>query len=383
MTTTRPDKGAPDQGAPDQTSAQGNPGPHTAAAPEAERTPLVERPRRVAVVFNPSSGGPLGRGPIKRLRSRLLRPADRAEERRQQIRAALEHADVEVAWYETTKADPGAGMAAAAAREGADLVIACGGDGTAMACATALAGGAVPLAVLPFGTGNLLALNFDIPVDLDDALEIALTCRRRRIDVGTLNDDRFALMAGMGFDAAMLRDTDPQLKSKLGPLAYVLSAVRNLRRPRRRYQLRFDGQEPVTKRGQGVLIGNVGRLQGGLPALPDAVPDDGLLDVAVLKTHTLADWATLAGWAVGAAVGRAGSRLPPRRPRLGRRSHTVVETFRASHIEITCERAQPVQVDGDLRRSSRSLVIDVQPCALTLAVPTHHAEGTAPARRDA
>jgi diacylglycerol kinase (ATP) len=159
---------------------------------------------------------------------------------------------------------------------------------------TALAGSQVPLAVLPLGTGNLVATNFDIPNDLDQALEIALECRRRRIDLGSIGDGRFVVAAGMGVDAAMLRNASHTLKARIGPLAYVWSALRNLRRPRASYRLRLDGGEELTRRAQGVLVANLGKIQGGLPILPDAVPDDGQFDIAVLKTRTVGDWVGVA-----------------------------------------------------------------------------------------
>jgi diacylglycerol kinase family enzyme len=95
------------------------------------------------------------------------------------------------------------------------MVVATGGDGTVMACATALAGSEVPLAVLPLGTGNLVATNLDIPTDLDRAL----ACRRRRIDLGSVGDGRLVIAAGMGFDAAMLGDANHTLKARIGPFA--------------------------------------------------------------------------------------------------------------------------------------------------------------------
>jgi YegS/Rv2252/BmrU family lipid kinase len=305
------------------------------------------RPAKVAVVFNPVGGG------------------DTANERREQIRKALAEAGVEFDWLETTPEDTGCGQARQAVADGAELVIACGGDGTVMACATALAGGEVPLGVLPLGTGNLVAANFDIPTDLDEALEIALVCRRRRIDVGAFDDDRFVIMAGMGIDAAMLRDTDPKLKRWIGPLAYVVGAARNLRRPRYGYTLRLDGGAPITRAGQGVLVGNLGKLQGGLPALPDAVPDDGLFDIAVIRTRNLADWA--------AVVGRALLRRRQPRP--------LVETFRARTVELHCERPQPVERDGDPVDPRQDVTLEIVPRALTLAVPAHQVEGSAPVRQ--
>jgi YegS/Rv2252/BmrU family lipid kinase len=291
----------------------------------------------VAVVFNPATGG-----------------GDDSEDRRRGTREALEGAGLEVLWLDTTKEDPGQGQTAKAVAEGVDLVVAQGGDGTVMACVTGLAGTEVPLAVLPGGTGNLLATNFDIPADLEDAVEVALDGDRVRLDVAALDDDRFVVMGGVGFDAAMLRDADPKLKEHLGAVAYVLSGFRNLRRRATRFRLRLDDRPPMERTAQGVLVGNLGRLQGGLPVMPDARPDDGLLDVAVLQTRTVLDWLALA------------VRVLLRR----RRKDPQLELFTARRVEIDCDRPQPVERDGDPLDAPRDhVVIEVVPGALTLCVP--------------
>jgi len=294
------------------------------------------RPRRVAVVFNPATGGGDGEG------------------RRRDTQAALEGAGLDVLWLETTPEDPGQGQTAKAVAEGVELVMAQGGDGTVMACVTGLAGTEVPLAVLPGGTGNLLATNFDVPADLEGAVEVALDGDRVRLDVAAMDDDRFVVMGGVGFDAAMLRDADPRLKEHLGAVAYVLSGFKHLRRRATRFRLGLDDRPAVERTGQGVLVGNLGRLQGGLPVMPDARPDDGLLDVAVLQTRTLLDWLTLA------------VRVLLRRPR----KDPQLELFQARRVEISCDRPQPVERDGDpLEQPRDHLVIEVVPGALTLCVP--------------
>lgn len=289
-------------------------------------------PSRVAVVFNPTSG---------------TEPAV--------VRKALAAVGLtDLAWLETTTDDPGAGVTGRAIAEGAALVIAAGGDGTVMACVTAVAGTDVPLAVLPVGTGNLLARNFDIPLELAAAARVAAAGTRRRVDVGAVDDERFAVMAGMGFDAAMLRDAPPALKDRLGWPAYIVSGLRNVRRgPMIRFDLRLDDGPPVRRRGRGVLVGNVGRLQGGLPVLPDARGDDGLLDVAVLAPRRLRDWAGLAG--------RIVLRRQPRPDQL--------ETWRAARVEVRASRALPVQLDGDVRPSTDRLIVQAQPAALALCIP--------------
>jgi YegS/Rv2252/BmrU family lipid kinase len=304
------------------------------AAGQTRRAPATP-PRRVAVVFNPATGG--GEG----------------AERRRDTERALAGAGLEVLWLETTREDPGQGVTRHAVAEGVDLIMAQGGDGTVMACVTGLADSDVPLAVLPGGTGNLLAANFDIPADLDGAVEVALHGERRRLDVAAMGEDRFVVMGGIGFDAAMLADADPRLKERLGAVAYVISGLGQVRRRPARFELRLDGGEPFTRMGQGVLVGNLGRLQGGLPVMPDARPDDGLLDVAVLRTRTLPDWVRLA------------VRVLLRR----RRKDPELEVFRARRVEVRCDRPQPVERDGDPAGDADRVVVEVVPAALTLCVP--------------
>jgi YegS/Rv2252/BmrU family lipid kinase len=291
---------------------------------------------RVAVVFNPATGGGDSSG------------------RKRDTQQALEGAGLDVLWLETTPEDPGQGLTAKAVADGVDLVMAQGGDGTVMACVTGLAGTDVPLAVLPGGTGNLLATNFDIPADLEGAVEVALHGDRVRLDVAAMDDDRFVVMGGIGFDAAMLRDADPKLKEHVGAVAYVVSGFRHLRRRVTRFRLRLDDRPPLERTGQGILIGNLGRLQGGLPVMPDARPDDGLLDVGVLQTRTVLDWLALA------------ARVLLRR----RRKDPQLELFQARRVEVSCDRPQPVERDGDPLDTPRDhVVVEVVPAALTLCVP--------------
>jgi diacylglycerol kinase family enzyme len=179
--------------------------------------------RRVAVVFNPVNAG------------------EEAPRRKRELLEALAAAGVEAVLEETTADDPGEGATRRALAQDADLVLAAGGDGTVTACVTSLAGSGVPLAVLPSGTGNLLAVNLDLPGDLEGALEVALHGERRRIDVGAIGDDRFVVMSGIGFDAAMLRGADPALKARIGALAYVLSGLRQLGRRPTEFRIRLDG----------------------------------------------------------------------------------------------------------------------------------------------
>ena len=255
-------------------------------------------------------------------------------------------------WYETTVEDAGRGQATEAVENGAELVFACGGDGTVMAVLTALAGTDVAMAVLPAGTGNLLAANLGLATDAATGVEVALEGGRKRIDVGVVGDQCFAVMAGMGFDAQMLEGTSDTAKKHIGWLAYVGGALKYLRNRPMRVRIVLDGGAPMPRRPRTVIVGNVGRLQGGVRLLSEASPEDGKLDVAILSPRTLGHWASL-GWAV--------LRRHERIPRM--------ETYTAERVEIYSNHVQPRQLDGDLIDPGKSLKVHVRPRALLLCVP--------------
>ncbi|MER7460684.1 diacylglycerol kinase family protein [Micromonospora sp. NPDC126480] len=255
-------------------------------------------------------------------------------------------------WFETTVDDPGRGQTEEAVKAGVDVLFACGGDGTVMSCVSGLVGTEVALAVLPQGTGNLLAANLGLSNDLAAGLEVAVERGRRLLDVGQVEEHYFTVMAGMGFDAQMLADTSETTKRRIGWPAYVMGAARHLRDRPMRVAIRIDDQQPVRRRARSVLVANVGRLQGGVRLLTDAEPDDGYLDVAVLTPRTLRHWIEL-GWAV--------LRRRERVPRM--------EVFRGRRVEITSDRPQPRELDGDLIEPGRTLKAEIRRRALWLCVP--------------
>jgi YegS/Rv2252/BmrU family lipid kinase len=257
-------------------------------------------------------------------------------------------------WLETTEEDPGVGMCKQAVDEGCAVIFACGGDGTVMAGATALAGIDVPMAILPLGTGNLLARNLGLPLDDEAAaLRIGVHGATRQIDVGAVEGKRFVVMAGLGFDAAIMRDAPERLKKTVGWPAYVVSGVKHIRGRRISVTITIDDEEPFERRVRTVLVGNVGRLQGGLLLLPNARPDDGVFDIAVLAPRNAMDWARVTGRVVRRKD------VPDQR----------MERFRGTHIVIETTRAQPRQLDGDLIEDGQTMDIQVEAGALAVRVP--------------
>ena len=275
------------------------------------------------------------------------------EGRREAVEAALAEAGwPSPVWIETTVDDPGAGQARQAVADGARVVFACGGDGTVRSCIEGLADTDAALAVLPAGTGNLLATNLGIPDDPRAGVQLATEEGRRRLDVGMVDGQAFAVMAGMGFDAALLDDASTTLKAKFGPVAYVFSALKHLRDRRMRVAVYVDDRPPVRRRARSVLVGNVGRLQGGVTLLADAEPDNGQMDVAILNPHRLGHWVELA-WGIFRK----------------KRDVAHMDVLRGSRIRIVCDREQPRQLDGDVIDPGKSLVVTVRPGALELCVP--------------
>jgi diacylglycerol kinase family enzyme len=278
---------------------------------------------------------------------------DDAGEHRDTIRAAMSAAGwADPLWLETTAGEPGQRQARQAVAAGVDLVLVSGGDGTVMACAEGLAGSGVPLSVIAVGTGNLLARNLSLPMDLDGALAVALTGTDRELDVGTANGTPFVVMAGLGIDAKMLDSASEPLKKRLGWAAYAVSLLRHLRDRPMRVSLVADGGPARRLRASGVIVGNVGFLQGGMPLLPDALPDDGKLDAVVLTAGGWASWLVVAGHVL------TRRRSPGRVTRI---------TFRELHLSLDTE--QPWELDGEVMGRTRELTVGLHPGKLLLRVP--------------
>ncbi len=254
---------------------------------------------------------------------------------------------------ETAREDSGVSAATAAAALGADLVIACGGDGTVRACADGLATTGVPLGIVPAGTGNLLCRNLGIPLDLGDAVTVALAGVNRVIDLGRVNEQRFAVMAGIGFDAAMVAGASERLKQRVGWPAYFVAGIRHLLGDIMKVTMSLDDEAPFHRRARLVVIGNVGRIQGGIPLLPDATPDDGQLDVVVLAPRGLVDWT------------RVAVNILTRR----RRANARIERFRAKKVSIKTERPHPRQLDGETISVGTTFDAEIEPAALIVRVP--------------
>jgi len=273
---------------------------------------------------------------------------------RKSVRQVMDdHGWDEPLWLETTPEDPGRGQAESAVSAGVDLVLACGGDGTVTACAEGIAGTGVPLAIIPMGTGNLLARNIGLPMDMDEALAVALGRVQQPIDAGRVNGTLFVVMAGLGLDAQMLSGTSEPLKKRLGWLAYAISAARHLGDRPIRVTVSADGGRRRRMRASALIVGNVGWLRGGLPLLPDARPDDGRLDAVVLTAAGLTGWLAVAADIL-----------------LRRTANGGTHRIQFSELQLTLDSEQPWELDGEVVGSTRRLTVVAEPGALLLRVPS-------------
>ena len=301
------------------------------------------------------------------------------------VRAFADAALPDPLWFETTIADPGVGQTRAALAQGADVVVAVGGDGTVRAVAEGMVGSGRTMGLVPVGTGNLLARNLDLPVgDARAALAVVIAGSDRPIDVGwvtvlryadpagpgdvegtTLDPVRepgkehiFLVIAGLGFDAAMVADADDELKAKVGWVAYFVAGIRHLHGRRMRARIQLDDSPPVDARLRSLMIGNCGRLPGGITLLPDAVIDDGVLDVAAVDTRGgVVGWAQLFGEVVMQGLGVRND-LPAK---IGRIDHA-----RARRVRVRVEEGEQAQVDGDVLGLAVEIETRVGPGALVV-----------------
>ena len=364
------------------------------------------------------------------------KPAVTADFRRRLARALRSAGYRGPVWLDTTVAEPGATQARLAVASGARLVIAVGGDGTVRAVAAGLAGTDVELGVVPLGTANLAARNLGLPVgDLDALIDIVVFFSARPTDLAwvrttpcpsppetgppappggwarpTLGSEHACLVvAGIGFDAALVAVTSPALKARIKWGAYALAALENLRTPRMELSLGLVGApdddgppgpphpgspsgppqpgspRPVPSSGSPqpdlppgpprpglppsqerlvarcLLIANGGRLPAGIVLIPGARMDDGLLDVAAIDTV-----AGLAGW-----TSLARQVLPPFAATYSNPSRALgrVRLRRGTAVSVHLAEPALVQVDGELLAPTRALRVRMDAGALLVRCP--------------
>lgn len=271
-----------------------------------------------------------------------------------ELRSAIAcHGPGELLWYEVPKSRKAPKRAREAVEAGAELVVVWGGDGMVQRCADALAGSGTAMAIVPAGTANLLAHDLGIPQDVAGAVRVAFEGDRRVLDLGKVNGEHFAVMAGVGFDAELIRDADRGLKDRLGRLAYVVTAARHVNRDRTAMRITLDGTVWFDGTASCMLLGNVGTITGGVPAFDDARPDDVPLEVLAKSAAGAVQWARTFARIVGGRSARS----------------PFVRITRARKVRVELGERRTFELDGGARKATDRLKARIVPGALTVCVP--------------
>jgi diacylglycerol kinase (ATP) len=256
-------------------------------------------------------------------------------------------------WLEVDKSRKAPAQIRSALDQGAELVFVWGGDGMVQRCVDVLAGSKATMAIVPAGTANLFASNLGIPKKIDAAVEAGMNGGRRKLDVGRMNGEMFAVMAGVGFDALVIHAADRELKRRLGRTAYVWAAAKNLRVEPFDAKVFVDGKEWYEGPASCVLFGNVGEAFAGVKAFTDAHPDDGLLDIGVASADGVFQW--------GRTLARSALSDVTKSP--------FVHVTKGRSVSAKLSRKVLYELDGGDRPKKKTFQVDVQPGAVTVCVP--------------
>lgn len=306
--------------------------------------PSPPSPQRVAVVINPSKYD--------------------ADSARDTVVVACRKAGwSDPVFYETTVDDPGTSMAQAALADGVDVVLAAGGDGTVRSVAEVMADTNVPLAVIPLGTGNLLARNLGAHLDdIHQSVDIALFGDERHIDMVSFTTENMrgetfhhalCVMGGAGFDAEIMSNTRDELKRQIGWMAYTEAGMRRLAVDPVWTRYSIDDGPWHTKRLRSIMAANCGVLTGGLVLVPEAKINDGFMDVVVIAPRGPLGWVTL----TSKIIFKHRHDLPS------------MEYYKCKKVRIEFHKPTESQIDGDGLGRVTSIEAAIMPEALTLRVP--------------
>jgi YegS/Rv2252/BmrU family lipid kinase len=211
-----------------------------------------------------------------------------AEDVRELILASLRKNDIEPEIYETTEEDSGTRLAKKMADDGADIVIAAGGDGTLHAIANGLIGTKSALGIIPMGTMNNIAHSLEIPEDIEKACEIIATGRTSSIDVGEINGNIFLEVAGIGLEAALFPAAE-EIKST-GILSTIRGIIAGLGTlfsfEPTRFIATFDGKRKRRFRAVQISVCNSPYYGAHFRFAPNAIMDDGFLDVLIYRNFS-------------------------------------------------------------------------------------------------
>lgn len=299
--------------------------------------------KRVLVVFNPRSGQ--GESTLPAFVERLQADGAEVAERELQLGTPMAEYVADLGDY--------------------DYLVGAGGDGTVSSLAYAARYKDVPLLAYPAGTANLIAQNLDLPRDPAGLADILADGHTVRVDLGEVDvageKSGFAMLAGAGADAAMIRDSE-ELKERFGAMAYVMSAMKQLNPKKTTFHLVLDG-EPRTFEGIGVMVANFGMANYRMPITSDISPSDGRFTVVLLKAGNILRL-------VPNLIDSLRVKLNLGDPMFSGN----LETLEAKSVTVDADEPFPLQYDGELHVETTPFTASIVPGAIRFLTPARKAD---------
>ncbi|MEM9808870.1 MAG: YegS/Rv2252/BmrU family lipid kinase [Cyanobacteria bacterium P01_D01_bin.56] len=294
--------------------------------------------RTAHLIFNPVSGQGNAQKDLECIQSRLS-------------------PELDLSVYETTPDCDARTLGRRSVEQGVDLVVVSGGDGTINAVAEALTQSSIPLAILPRGTANAIATALDIPNNLEDACNVALTGTARTIDTARCNGHPMVLLAGIGLEAAVIDQVSRGAKDRLGALAYVFSGIQQLRELDS-FEATIETKDRIiTVDASAITVANIAPSTSVLAQGPaEIIADDGLLDITIVASEGIGRTLAASYELFRSAISNQAAQRDD------------VGYLRSSQVKITTNPQQKVVLDGEMMGTT-PLEVSCVPQGLTLVVP--------------
>ena len=294
--------------------------------------------RRTAhLIFNPVSGRGNAQEDLAYLRSHLSRTLD-------------------LTVYETSPDCTARSLTQQSVKQNVDLIIVSGGDGTINAAAEAVTSSGIPLAIIPRGTANAIATALDIPSNIPDACDIAVSGAIRTIDTASCNGHPMVLLAGIGLEAAVVEQASRGSKDRFGALAYIMSGIQKLSELDSFEATIETDDKIISVSASAVTVANVAPSTSVLAQGPaEIIADDGLLDITIVASDGIGDTLAASYELFRSAVSNQAA------------ARDDIGYIRSKRVQITTEPPQKVVLDGEMVGTT-PLDIKCIPSSLNLVV---------------
>lgn len=263
----------------------------------------------------------------------------------------LDHNAFSVSFAYTESAEHAFSLSKQAANEGFDIIAAVGGDGTANRVIKGMYGSNSVFSLIPAGSGNGLARYLGIPLDINESIALIASGKTKLIDTVSINDELFASIAGVGFDALVAKKFAKAGRRGFFSYFHIALNAYPSYRPRK-YKMVIDGN-PVQKKALMVSFANSNQFGYNTIISPDASIDDGLVDVCIVQKAPVISAPYILGLLWRNKLEMSG----------------YLEVIKAKEVVLTRNRNKRINLDGEPVKVGKDLTIKVNPASLKIIVP--------------